>query len=78
MCAREYYPRWAKFEITGGAGNICFRRGRWFPKIFILREKSRNKPTQSPVMVAVHSITTKITNQKALQTFTQWHQASTL
>jgi hypothetical protein len=47
--------------------NTRFCLGKWFPKIFPLREKSKNNPTQSPVMAAVHSIATKITNQKALR-----------
>jgi hypothetical protein len=47
--------------------NIHFRLGRKFPKIFLFGEKSRNNPTQSPVMVAIHSIATKITNQKTLR-----------
>jgi hypothetical protein len=41
--------------------------GRWFPNIFLLREKSRNNPMLSPVMAAVHYIATKITKQKALR-----------
>jgi hypothetical protein len=44
--------------------HFCF--GRRFPKFFLLREKSRNNPMWSTVMAAVHSITTKIANQKAL------------
>jgi hypothetical protein len=33
------------------------------PQIFLLGEKSRNNPTQSPVIAAVHSITTKRTTK---------------
>ncbi len=44
--------------------SIHFRFGRRFPKIFLLREKSRNNLTWSQVVAAVHSIATKIANQK--------------
>jgi len=37
------------------------------PQIFLHGEKSKNNHTQSPVMATVHSIATKITNQKTLQ-----------
>jgi hypothetical protein len=45
--------------------------GRLFPKIFLLGEKSRNNPMQSPVMEAVHYIATKITKQRALRQIAQ-------
>jgi hypothetical protein len=38
------------------------------PPIFLLGEKSRNNPTQSPVMAAVHSITTKRTTKLQIHT----------
>jgi hypothetical protein len=39
-------------------------RRKGFAKIFLLREKSRNNSTRSPVMVAVHSITTKLQTRR--------------
>jgi hypothetical protein len=47
-------------------GDIHFCLGRQFPKIILLGEKSKNNPTRSPAMTVVHSIATKITNQKAI------------
>ncbi len=54
---------WHPTKKINKAELIRFRPGKQFPKIFLHREKSRNNPTQSPVMVAVHSITTKRTTK---------------
>ncbi len=40
-----------------------FLTWKMVPQIFLLGEKSRNNPTQSPVMAAVYSITTKRTTK---------------